>query len=64
MKTQKDNLDRAEAKNEPEILPESILAELKPIMQDYFLGKVLLKENYILYRMPNGQKIKLIAKRA
>lgn len=41
MKTQKDNLDRAEAKNEPEILPESILAELKPIMQDYFLGKVL-----------------------
>lgn len=64
MKLQKDNLDRAEAKNEPEILPESILAELKPIMQDYFLGKVLLKENYILYCMPNGQKIKLIAKRA
>lgn len=64
MKTQKDNLYRAEAKNEPEILPESILAELKPIMQDYFLGKVLLKEDYILYCMPNGQKIKLIAKRA
>lgn len=50
------------AKNEPQIQPKEILAELLPVMKDYFVGEFALEGNALTYKMLNGQKIKIYAK--
>lgn len=47
------------ARKEAPIEAESLLCELLPLMEEYFIGKISLEEKDLLYRMPNGQKFKI-----
>lgn len=44
------------AKNEPPITEYVLLAEVKTLLEDYFIGQITLKDNGITYSLPNGQK--------
>ena len=47
--------------NEPLVSPNSILAELKPLLDEYFIGEITLDKKCITYSLPNGQRFKLMA---
>ena len=55
------NNDFKELKNEQPISAKDFLAELFPILRDYFYGKLSVQHNSITYFLPNGQKIILTA---
>ena len=44
------------AKNEPPIAASDLLAEIMPLLSDYFIGEIVLGDNGISYSLPNGQK--------
>ena len=48
-------------KNEPPIKAESLLCEILPLMEEYFIGNLSFEGRAILYRLPNGQKFKITA---
>lgn len=43
-------------KNEPHVNADGLLAEIKPLLDDYFVGEIVLENGIITYRLPNGQK--------
>ena len=47
---------------EPTVSAEDFLAELFPLLADYFEGKFSLKDGSITYFLPNGQNFILTAK--
>lgn len=49
------------AKNEPHVTEYILLAEIKTLLEDYFIGEITLKDNCITYSLPNGQKFILKA---
>ena len=49
-------------KEEPPIEAESLLQELAPLLDEYFIGNISLDGRAIFYRMPNGQKFKITAR--
>ncbi len=62
MKNQKENLTEDEyARNEPPVAANEILAEIKPLLEDYFNGKITFDGQNITYCLLNGQKFKLSA---
>ena len=46
---------------EPPITGEDLLLEILPFMQEYFIGEIAFDNNSIIYRMPNGQRIRITA---
>ena len=50
-------------KEEPPIKAESLLEELYPFLQEYFIGKLSFDGQAIFYRLPNGQRFKITAQR-
>ena len=50
------------AKEDPPIQAESLLCELMPLMEEYFIGNLSFDGQAISYRLPNGQKFKISAK--
>lgn len=52
------------AKNEPQVEPFEILAEITPLIKDYFEGEILFDGRFVTYCLPNGQKFKLFAEEA
>ncbi len=62
MKNQNENLTEDEyARNEPPVAATEILAEIKPLLEDYFQGEIAFDEKSITYCLLNGQKFKLLA---
>lgn len=49
------------AKNEPPVQAETLLEEILPLMEEYFVGEVSLVGKELVYRMPNGQSFKITA---
>ncbi len=43
-------------KNEQPVTANDLLAEIEPLLNDYFVGKITSDENGITYCLPNGQK--------
>lgn len=43
------------SKKEPRITSQNLIAELKPLLNNYFIGDVSLGYDGIVYTMPNGQ---------
>ncbi len=41
---------------EKPITANELLAEIKPLLDDYFIGEIFFDGNGISYRLPNGQK--------
>lgn len=48
-------------KNELPIKACSLLAEIKPLLEDYFVGEISLDDRGITYILPNGQRFILSA---
>ena len=48
--------------NEKKVMSNEVLEELEPIMKDYFAGKISFKKTKILYRLPNGQVFRILAR--
>lgn len=48
-------------KNESPIQARDFLAELEPLLPDYFVGPFVRDEENIIYSLPNGQKFRLTA---
>lgn len=46
---------------EPPITSKELLAEIKPLLDDYFIGDIFIDKNGILYKLPNGQTFLLNA---
>ncbi len=62
MKNQNENLTEDEyARNEPPVAANEILAEIKPLLEDYFNGEIIFDGQNITYCLLNGQKFKLSA---
>jgi len=62
MKNTNQNLIEDEyAKNEPPVSANEILAEIKPLLEDYFQGEIDFDGKNITYCLLNGQKFKLSA---
>lgn len=60
MENQTQNLTEDEyAKNEPSVAAYEILAEIEPLLEDYFKGEISFDGQNITYCMLNGQKFKL-----
>lgn len=49
------------AENEDKFQACELLAEIQPLLADYFIGEFKREENALVCSFPNGQKIKLIA---
>ncbi|MDE6869016.1 MAG: hypothetical protein K2J83_07755 [Clostridia bacterium] len=49
-------------KNETTVMAKSLLEEILPILDDYFIGEIALGEKGITYILPNGQKFIISAK--
>ncbi len=49
------DVDFIAAKNEQEILARELLAEILPLLKDYFVGEIIRNEDEIIYKMLNGQ---------
>lgn len=49
------------AKNEPPVLACDLLAEIEPLLKDYFKGEVSFDGKTLTYALMNGQKFKLSA---
>ncbi len=52
-----------EAKNEPPISASELIAEIKPLLDDYFIGDISFDGEEITYRLLNGQTFLLKAER-
>ena len=52
-----------ELKNEQPVSAEDFLAELMPLLADYFEGEISFTNGIVTYFLPNGQKIILTAQR-
>lgn len=62
MKNQNQNYTDDEiVKNEPSVAANEILAELTPLLKDYFKGEITFDGLNITYCLLNGQKFKLSA---
>ena len=62
MKNQTQNYTDDEiAKNEPHIEHCKLLAELTPLLKDYFKGEITFDGKTLTYALMNGQKFKLSA---
>ena len=63
MDNQPQNLTEDEyAKNEPPVAANDLLAEIEPLIEDYFKGDVSFDGQNVTYCLLNGQKFKLSAK--
>ncbi len=63
MKNERQNVrEERTAKKEPPIAADELLAEIKPLLDDYFLGEIQWDGRQITYRLPNGQVFSLTAK--
>ncbi len=49
-------------KNEPPVKSGELLEEIKPLLEEYFIGKVCVDGEGIVYTLPNGQKFILNVK--
>lgn len=49
------------AENEAPITASDLLEEIKPLLEDNFVGEISLIDNGILYKLPNGQSFLLKA---
>lgn len=58
------NIQNELAKNEPPIEAKDLLAEIEPLLDDYFVGEICLDGEGINYVMPNGQKFIITAQTA
>ncbi|MDE7159102.1 MAG: hypothetical protein K2N74_05960 [Clostridiales bacterium] len=47
--------------HEPDVSAQDFLAELVPLLSDYFEGKIAIINGSVFYFLPNGQKIILTA---
>ena len=52
------------AEREPPIGAESLLIELLPLMEEFFIGDISINDHTILYRMPNGPQFRIVAQKA
>lgn len=52
------------AKNEPPVAVDGLLAEIVPLLEDYFVGAISFVGKAIIYCLPNGQKFILKAEAA
>ena len=60
MKNQRQTLTEDEyAKSEPPVEACEILAEIEPLLKDYFKGEVSFDGKTLTYALMNGQKFKL-----
>ena len=50
-----------EAKNEPPINASNLLAEIIPLLKDYFIGQITFDGDCITYALLNGQKFTISA---
>lgn len=50
-----------EAKNEPPVTACDLLAEIMPLLKDYFIGQFSLDGEGIKYTLLNGQRFKIFA---
>ena len=48
-------------RTEPPIQNVELIEEILPLVKEYFIGDVSFDGQSILYRLPNGQKFKIIA---
>ncbi|MGN0805334.1 MAG: hypothetical protein ACI4MS_08125 [Candidatus Coproplasma sp.] len=48
-------------RNEPQIKPNDLLAEVIPLLKDYFVGQFTLDGDGITYALLNGQKFTISA---
>jgi len=64
MKNQKSFTEEEIAKDEPSVTEEELLAEIMPLLEDYFVGEIFLQKQGITYHLPNGQNFILKAKLA
>ncbi len=55
------DVDFIAAKNEQEILARELLAEILPLLKDYFVGEIIRNEDEIIYKMLNGQEFLISA---
>ncbi len=55
MKNEPQTLTEELVKREPPITANALLEEIKPILDDYFIGEICFQNNGIAYRLPNGQ---------
>ncbi len=55
--------EEQEAKNEPPISASELIAEIKPLLDDYFIGDISFDGEEITYRLLNGQTFLLKAER-
>ncbi len=51
-------------KNEQPITAKDLLEEIKPLLEDYFIGDISFDGKVIVYTLPNGQKFILKAEEA
>lgn len=51
-----------EARDESPITGAQLMAEIAPLVEEYFIGKVVSSDGSVLYTLPNGQKFRLTAK--
>ena len=62
MKNEEQNsTDDEIAKNEPHVEPSELLAEIMPLLKDYFKGEVSFDGKTLTYALMNGQKFKISA---
>ncbi len=55
MKNELQTLTEELVKKEPPITATELLEEMKPLLDDYFIGEIGFHGNAITYRLPNGQ---------
>lgn len=48
-------------KNEPPINASDLLAEIIPLLKDYFIGQITFDGDSITYALLNGQKFAILA---
>lgn len=51
-----------EARDESPITGAQLMAEIAPLVKEYFIGEVVSSDGSVLYTLPNGQKFRLTAK--
>ena len=49
------------AKEEGQVTAESLLQEIEPLLNEYFIGEVIREENALKVNLLNGQKFSIIA---
>ena len=58
------NFEKELIKNEPPVKAENLLEEIKPLLNDYFVGDKSFNGNNLSYLLPNGQKFILTVKQS